>query len=109
MREKSKQFTTIPLAVSAMQENKVDAVMGMRSQISYYRGKLDKERYLLAENAFPMIGKQKWDIGMAVKSDHRQLAYAVGDVVEQMISNGTMANIFAQYQVIYETPDYYAP
>ncbi|MFT6899608.1 MAG: polar amino acid transport system substrate-binding protein [Paraglaciecola sp.] len=109
MKEKSKQFVSIPLAVSAMVDKKVDAVMGMRSQVSHYQGQLDAKKYPLAENAFPMIGKQKWDLGMAVKKDYRQLAYATGDIVKEMIANGTMKNIFDRYQVIYEKPDYYSP
>lgn len=109
MRDKSKQFVSIPLAVSAMVDKKVDAVMGMRSQLSHYQGQLDKSKYPLAENAFPMIGKQQWDIGMAVKNDYRQLAYAVSDSVEKMIANGAMKKIFDHYQVIYKKPDYYSP
>lgn len=109
MRDKTKQFVSIPLAISAMVDKKVDAVMGMRSQVSHYQGQLDAKKYPLAENAFPMIGKQKWDLGMAVKKDYRQLAYATGDIVKEMITNGTMKNIFDRYQVIYEKPDFYSP
>jgi polar amino acid transport system substrate-binding protein len=46
---------------------------------------------------------------MAVQNDYRQLAYATGDIVKEMIANGTMKNIFDRYQVIYEKPDYYSP
>jgi polar amino acid transport system substrate-binding protein len=109
MKEKTNQFVSIPLAVSAMVEKKVDAVMGMRSQVSHYQGQLDAKKYPLAENAFPMIGKQKWDIGMAVQKDYRQLAYATGDIVKDMIANGSMKKIFDRHHVIYEKPDYYTP
>ncbi|QHJ09915.1 Membrane-bound lytic murein transglycosylase F [Paraglaciecola mesophila] len=109
MRERSKQFVTIPLAIQAMQAKEVDAVMGMRSQISYFHSQLDSERYPLAQNGFPNIGKQKWDIGMAVKADYRQLGYAIGDIVEQMTKDGTMRKIFEDYQITYETPEYYSP
>tara|TARA_R110000772_G_scaffold22396_4_gene60591 strand:+ start:2322 stop:3206 length:885 start_codon:yes stop_codon:yes gene_type:complete len=109
MRDRSKQFVTIPLAIQAMQAKEVDAVMGMRSQISYYQSHLNNQRYPLAQNGFPNIGKQKWDIGMAVKADYRQLGYAVGDIVEQMTKDGTMEKIFEGYQTTYETPEYYSP
>jgi ABC-type amino acid transport substrate-binding protein len=107
MRDRTKQFVTIPEAIQAMESQTVDAVMGMRSQISYYQSQLDSQQYPLAHNGFPNIGKQKWDIGMAVKADYRQLGYAVGDIVQQMITDGTMAEIFKRYRAVYETPDYY--
>ena len=109
MRDRSKQFATIPLAIQAMQAKKVDAVMGMRSQISYYQSHLDTQGYLLAQNGFPNIGKQKWDIGMAVKAEYRQLGYVIGDIVEQMTKDGTIDEIFNRYRTVYEIPDYYAP
>lgn len=107
MRNKTKQYASLPLAISAMQENKVDAVMGLRSQVSHYQHQLDSPIYKLATNAFPMIGKQQWDIGMAVKSDYRQLGYAIGDIVEAMIKQGLMAKIFSKYNAIYQTPNLY--
>ena len=108
MRDRAKQFHTLPLAIDALQAHKVDAVMGMRSQISHFQKALQpKANFQLAENAFPNIGKQQWDIGMAVKTDYRQLGYAVGDIVETMIRKGTMKQIFSQYGAIYQVPKYY--
>lgn len=109
MREKTKQYDSLALAVSGMQQEEVDAVMGLRSEISFLHHKLDQTQFKLAENAFPLLGKQKWDIGMAVKSDYRALGYAVEDVVSAMVLSGKMADIFAQYNVIYEQPTYYNP
>ena len=81
--------------------------MGLTSQISHYQGLLSKINYPLAQNAFPLMGQQQWDIGMAVKVDYRELGYAVADIVEKMIKNGGMADIFAKYNVIYKIPDLY--
>lgn len=107
MRNKTKQFASIPLAISAMQEQKIDAVMGLRSQISYYQNQLASSTYQLAANAFPMIGKQQWDIGMAVKNDYRQLSYAIADIVEAMIKQSVMQNIFTKYHAVYQIPNLY--
>ena len=63
---------------------------------------------LLAENAFPLLGKQKWDIGMAVHNDFRALGYAVEDVVTAMINDGSLQAIFNQHHVIFELPAYYS-
>lgn len=109
MRDRSKHFSSIPLAFDAMSRGEVDAAMGLRSQISHFQQNLDSTNYPLAENAFPMIGRQQWDIGMAVKSQYRQLAYAVGDIVEAMVMQGDMAQIFAQYHATYQVPELYLP
>ena len=108
MRNKTKQFPSLALAISAMSEQKIDAVMGLRSQVSHYQHQLDSSTYQLATNAFPMLGKQQWDIGMAVKSDYRQLGYAIADIVEAMVSQGQMKKIFDQYHAVYQTPNLYS-
>jgi len=107
MRDRAKQYPTIIEAIEAMTKTKVDAVMGLTSQISHYQGDLSSSDYPLAKNAFPMIGRQQWDIGMAVKADYRQLGYAVGDIVDNMVKTGEMKAIFAKYNVIYKLPDLY--
>jgi polar amino acid transport system substrate-binding protein len=107
MRDRAKQYPSISEAMTAMTESQVDAVMGLTSQISHYQGELSKTNYPLAKNAFPMMGQQEWDIGMAVKTDYRELGYVVGDIVEKMIKTGEMATIFAKYNVIYKIPDLY--
>ncbi|MEC4724145.1 ABC transporter substrate-binding protein [Shewanella sp. D64] len=109
MRDSAKHFSSIPLALDAMNSGEVDAAMGLRSQISHFQQTLDSKKYPLAENAFPMLGRQQWDIGMAVKSQYRQLGYAVGDIVENMIKQGDMENIFTKYHAIYQIPELYLP
>jgi len=107
MRDRAKQYPSISEAITAMTESKVDAVMGLTSQISHYQGALSTLNYPLAKNAFPMIGRQQWDIGMAVKADYRQLGYVVADIVDGMIKTGEIEAIFTKYNVIYKTPDLY--
>ena len=107
MRDRAKQYPSVSEAIGAMTESKVDAVMGLTSQISHYQGELSKTNFPLATNAFPMMGQQQWDIGMAVKADYRQLGYAVADIVESMIKTGEMEAIFAKFNVIYKVPNLY--
>ena len=106
-RENTRDFVTNKDAINAMQKGEVDAVMGLRSQISSLHATLPSEDYKLASNAFPLIGKQKWDIGMAVHNDFRALAYASGDVVTELIMSGEMQKIFDKHNTIYQIPDYY--
>ena len=107
MRNRAKHFGSMSLAISAMQTNDVDAVMGLRSQVTHYQQQLDATTYQLATNAFPMIGRQQWDIGMAVKKDYRQLSYAVADIVEAMINKGLLQKIFTKYHASFQAPSLY--
>ncbi|MEM0911331.1 MAG: transporter substrate-binding domain-containing protein [Pseudomonadota bacterium] len=106
-RNQTSVFVTNEEAFSAMVAGDIDAVMGLRSQMSHLQADLDPDKYKLAENAFPMLGKQKWDIGMAVHNDYRALSYAAGDVITELIMTGKMQAIFDQYKTIYEKPEYY--
>lgn len=113
MRKNTRQFDSLLLAVQGMVNADVDAVMGLRSQITALHHQIqttysnEPQRFQLATNAFPLLGKQKWDIGMAVHADFRALGYSVGDIVFGMIDDGRMANIFAQHHAYFEIPEYY--
>jgi len=107
MSKRTKQFMSISKAIEAMTIGKVDAVMGLSSQISYFQSIIPTNNYILAENAFPLMGQQQWDIGMAIKADYRQLGYAVADIVEAMVVQGEMKKIFTKYHVLYKTPHLY--
>ena len=107
IRPKTSHYANNQLAFSAMEQGNIDAVMGLRSQISYLHASLDGEKYKLASNAFPLIGKQKWDLGLAVHNEYRALSYTIGDVISELTLSGKMANIFATHNTIYEKPAYY--
>ena len=77
-------------------------------QITHFQQPLG-DQFKLASNAFPMLGRQQWDIGMAVRDEYRQLGYAVGDVVTEMVSNGEMAAIFKRHHTYYQKSQYYDP
>lgn len=107
MRDSAQHYVSTIEAVEALQRGEVDAAMGLRSQITYLQGGMDTTQFKLAENAFPMLGQQQWEIGMAVKTNYRQLGYAVGDIVEAMIKQGDMQAIFAKYHSEYQEPTLY--
>jgi len=115
MTDHAKQFLSIRQAIDAMVASEVDAVMGLSSQISYFQSiisinsttKIQASNYVLADNAFPMMGKQQWDMGMAVKTDYRQLSYVIADIVEAMVIQGEMKSIFSKYDALYKKPDFY--
>lgn len=106
-REQTKQFDSLQAAFDAMVDEQIHAVMGIRSQVTSLHSTLDNNRYKLAENAFPLIGRQQWDIGLAVHNDYRALAYAVGDIITEKTLNGELQEIFTNYGAAYQMPEYY--
>ncbi|WP_372739361.1 substrate-binding periplasmic protein [Neptunomonas sp.] len=107
MRKNVHHYGNPGKAFAAMQAGEVDAVMAMRSEIDHLLFTANDPRYQVAENGFPSIGKQKWDVGMAVKSSYRQLSYAVEEVVEKMVRSGEMEALFSRYGLTYELPELY--
>ena len=107
MRKNVHHYGNARKAFAAMQEGKVYAVMAMRSEIDHLLFIANDPRFAVAENGFPTMGKQKWDVGMAVKSSYRQLGYAVEEVVDKMVRSGEMASLFSRYGLTYELPELY--
>ena len=72
----------------------------MKSQLEWGMQQLgNPERYQLADIPMPNLVSRYWEVGMAVKDDHRSLAYALEDVVTAMINSGDMKKLVAQYGV----------
>jgi len=107
MRNMTHHYTTPRDAFKAMQEAEVAAVMAMQSEIDSMLTKADNPQYRLAENGFPTMGKQTWDIGIAIRQTDRQLGYAVEEVLDRMIRSGEMETLFARYGVRYVKPAFY--
>jgi ABC-type amino acid transport substrate-binding protein len=94
-------------AFAAMKRGEVDAVMALRGEVDWQLKQADDSHLALAENAYPKMGKQVWDIGMAVHESNRQLAYALEEKLEELILAGEIKRIYAQYGLRYELPELY--
>jgi ABC-type amino acid transport substrate-binding protein len=100
-------YPTAQAAFAAMQAGEVDATMAMRGEIDWMLAQAADEHLKLAENAYPNMGKQVWDLGMAVHESNRQLAYAIEGVLEGLIKDGALQEIYAGYGLRYELPGLY--
>ncbi len=107
MRKNTHHFTTTATAFSAMNTGEVDAVMGMYSQITWMQRNSVNKAIKLAENGFPMMGKQTWDIGIAISENTRQLGYAIGDIIEYQVTSGKLEAWFDSKNISYTKPEYY--
>lgn len=100
-------FPSVEQAFGALHGGSVDAVMAMRGEVDYQMFKAADPEWALAENAYPNMGRQQWEIGMAVHESNRQLAYAIEEALETMIREGTVQKIYAGYGMRYEVPEMY--
>lgn len=100
-------YPTPGQAFAAMQKGEVDAVMAMRGEVESMLHKAADPLLKPATNAYPEMGRQVWDIGMAVHEGNRQLAYAVDDIIEGLIRSGEMEQIFQAEGLTYELPGLY--
>jgi len=105
LRNNVVHFTRFEQAVSAMLEGEVGAVMGQRAEVEWGMRRSDK----LAEISVPLpnLYKPRWDVGMAVRDNYRQLAYALTDTVDRLVSSGVMTTLFDHYGLHYQAPDHY--
>lgn len=104
---KTHHYPTVSKAFAAMKAGEVDAVMAMRGEIDWQVHEAGDSQLALAENAYPNMGKQLWEIGMAVHESNRQLAYAAEEALEALILDGTLKAIYAEYGLRYEVPEMY--
>ena len=107
LRNQARHYRNVAEAFDAMEAGEVSAVMGMRAEIDYELSLNAEHGFEPASNGFPGITKQVWDVGMAVKHTHRQLGYAIEAIVDGMVRNGEMGEIFARYGLRYELPGFY--
>ncbi|MFC3285025.1 substrate-binding periplasmic protein [Litchfieldella rifensis] len=107
LRDRTHHFTNVSQAFQAMIDGEVSAVMGMRAEIDHELAIHSGQGFQAASNGFPGMGKQVWDVGMAVKHTHRQLGYAIEEIVDRMVREGEMAEIFARHGLRYSMPGFY--
>lgn len=100
-------FPSVQEAFVAMRDGKVDAVMAMRGEVDWQLHQAHDRQWSLAENAYPSLGRQTWEIGMAVHESNRQLAYAIEEALETLIREGKVQRIYAAYGMRYDVPEMY--
>lgn len=104
---KTHHFSTPQAAFAGMKKGEVDAVMAMRGEIDWQVKQAADSNLALAENAYPDMGRQVWDIGMAVHESNRQLAYALEEKLEELILAGDIKQLYNRYGLRYELPGLY--
>jgi polar amino acid transport system substrate-binding protein len=104
---KTHHYPSVQQAFVGMKGAEVDAVMGMRGEIDWQVHQANDKNLALAENAYPDMGRQRWEIGMAVHESNHQMAYAIEEALEALIRDGSVQKIYASYGLRYDIPEMY--
>jgi ABC-type amino acid transport substrate-binding protein len=107
LSRQTRHFRNPQAAFAGMRKGEVDAVMALRGEIDWQVKQAADSQLALAENAYPDMGKQVWDIGMAVHESNRQLAYALEEKLEALILAGEVKRLYGRYGLRYELPGLY--
>ena len=103
IRDNVIHYNSVYSAVEHLLAGDVAAVAGLRSQLQWSLA--DAPMTVdVSEDGLQELSRRRWDIGIAVKQDYRQLAYAVEDLVNARISDGTMEKLFQRYRAEYVRP-----
>jgi len=107
MSRQTHHYPSTQAAFAAMRAGEVDATMAMRGELDWLVQRAADPHLHLAENAYPNLGEQVWDLGMAVHESNRQLAYALEEVLERLIRDGLLERIYTANGLRYELPGLY--
>jgi len=107
LRQQLRHYPSVAAAFAGLQGAEVDAVMAMRGEVDWLLQQAAEPNLVLADNAYPEMGRQIWEIGMAVHESNRQLAYALEEQVDAMILDGSMQHLYARYGLRFEKPEQY--
>lgn len=107
MRESTHRYLTYAQASKDLENGEITALMGPRSELEAAVKALPeplRQKMVVSIPGTPGLTLRSWPLGMAVKVDSRDLAYAVGDVVTAMIEDGSLAAIFQRHGLTYQKP-----
>ncbi len=105
-RESVVHFKTLQEACDALKNEKVEVVMGHRSQIEAFFGGKIPDKFALTPFNEGGISVKDWNLGLAVKADSPQLGKALEDAMKALRDDGTIQKIFEKHGVSYQQPMY---
>ncbi|MCG6658183.1 transporter substrate-binding domain-containing protein [Halomonas campisalis] len=107
LRDNVRHYRDAGDAFAAMARGEIAGVMAIRGELEHFVSHYPEHDFRLADATFPGISRQQWDIGMAVRHNHRQLGYAVEAIVDRAVRDGTLGDIFQAHALEYRMPDFY--
>lgn len=108
LRKNVKRYAKFEDAIKDFKAGKIDAISGLKSQLEFlldYNNNQDK--YTMTKEVLGI--KSLWDIGVATRTDARELSYHIDGVITKLYENNTLQKIFDSYHVTYAKPVSYGP
>lgn len=86
---------------------KVNALLASQAQTQWvaFEARKNGIESVISQPPMPGIVRTGWPIGIAVKHDSRDLAYAVGDALSELVDSGQMKGIYERYGVSWHAPE----
>ena len=100
LRDKVVRYRVFKDAIEGLKKKEVAGLMGPRGQLEA-AVKATNRPYIVSSPPFPGMALPRWNIGMAVKEDSRDLAYKLGDIIIELRESGELKKIFAKYGLTY--------
>ncbi|MBJ7414156.1 MAG: transporter substrate-binding domain-containing protein [Niveispirillum sp.] len=90
-------------AMADLIRGQAGAAMATLAQVELGQ-KASGRKLVVRRGPFPGLSKQGWDIGIAVKTDSRDLGYKLEDVIAGLMADGAIAGIFSAYGITHVPP-----
>lgn len=97
LRENVVHFRSVAEAGRALREGVVSAVLAPRGELE--AALEGEQRFAIDEAGFAELTRGRWSLGMAVKADAPDLAYALAGALAQLQSEGVVSAIFGRHGV----------
>jgi ABC-type amino acid transport substrate-binding protein len=97
---------TMALAIELMRSGEAAGVMGPMAQLEFGLSGLGERRaiYGVGKTMPAGLGQGGWAYGFAVRTNYRDLYYAVEQALADAVADGRMQNIYEQFGLTYNPP-----
>lgn len=95
-------FKSAEAAVAALKRGEVAAVLAQQGELE--GGLNGVKGFAISEPPMPVLNRRQWALGMAVKAGHEELASALQQAMNELVTEGAVSRIFAKYGVQYRVP-----
>jgi ABC-type amino acid transport substrate-binding protein len=97
-----RHFHSTALALDELKAGRLDAVMGLSSELQY--GIAGHDGFAISSPAAPGLAPGGWRLGLAVKADRDELGNALQGALDALAAAGKIEQIFKKYNVSWTAP-----
>lgn len=97
-------YFTIEDAAKGLLSGDISAIFASKLQLESALG-ADLDKYSVDELLAPGLFNERWNIGLAVSANTRQLGYAIDDIMVELVKSGTVEALYKQHQLSYSKPE----